>query len=230
MTAGRLTRSALALSLVLAPLLGLAAAVALPALRSTRSAEVAAITADPGAFYIYALTLLLSSYLSVPAFFGIMVLLRQRAPRWSLLAGGLAQLGLLISIGDAATELMYWQMGAPGANQGQMVALADRYENAAGAATVYSVGGLALLVGTVLLTVGLWRTRTAPRWAALGLLVGTVANVVGFSIASRPVLIAGYVALLAAFIAMARLLLRAPADVGGPVATLRPLVADGERS
>lgn len=203
MTAGRLSRSALALSLVLMPVLGVVAAVALPALRSTRAGEITAIAAHPDRFYVYALAMLLSSYLSVPAFFGVMAVLRERAPRWSFLAGVLAQLGLLIAIGDAATEFMYWQMGAPGADQRQMAALADRYENAAGSSLVYSVGGLAFLVGTVLLTVGLWRTRTAPRWAALGLLAGSIANIIGFSIASSPVLIASYVLLLAAFVPFA---------------------------
>src|SRR5689334_18583587 len=106
MTAGRLSRSSLALSLVLMPVLGLVAAWALPALRATRAAEIAAIAAHPGRFYVYALAILLSSYLSVPAFFGVMAVLRDRAPLWTVLAGGLTQIGLLISVGDAATELL----------------------------------------------------------------------------------------------------------------------------
>lgn len=212
MTAGRLTRTALAVSLVLSPVLGLVAAITIPALRSTRAAEIAAIGAHPGAFYIYALAMLVSSYLTVPAFFGVMALLRERAPVWSVLAGGLAQLGLLVAIGDAATELLYWQMGAPDADRGQMVALAERYENAAGASLVYSLGGLAILVGTVLITVALWRTRVVPRWAAVGLLAGSVANIGGFSAASRPLLIASYVVLLAAFARMAVPLLASGPD------------------
>jgi hypothetical protein len=199
MTADRLSRRALALSLVLMPVLGLVAAVALPALRSTRTAEIAAIAAHPDRFYVYALAILLSSYLSVPAFFGVMAVLRERAPLWSVLAGGLAQFGLLVAIGDGATELMYWQMGAPEADQGQMAALAQRYDNAAGASVVYSLGGLAIVVGTLLIAVMSWRTRVVPRWSAAGLLAGTIANIAGFTMASQPVLAASYVLLLAAF-------------------------------
>jgi hypothetical protein len=47
-----------------------------------------------------------------------------------LLAGWLAQFGLLVAIGDAAVELMYWQMGTPHASLAQMAALASRYESA----------------------------------------------------------------------------------------------------
>lgn len=200
----RPARAGMALAMLLSSLTGIVAALAVPALRSTRSAELAAIAAHPGRFYVYALFLLASSYLLVPAFFGVMALLRDRGPRWAFFAGALAQAGLLIAIGDAATELMYWQMGAPGASRAQMVALAERYENAAGSSLIYTVGGLASLVGIALLAVGLWRTRVAPRWAAVALVAGGVANVVGFSVASQPVLIASYVVLLAAFAPMAQ--------------------------
>jgi hypothetical protein len=210
MTATRLSRTALAVSLAVMPVLGLVAALAQPALRSTRSTEIAAIAAHPGRFYVYALTLLLSSYLSVPAFFGVMAVLRERAPLWSVVAGGLAQFGLLVAIGDAATELLYWQMGAPGADPGQMAALADRYENAFGASILYSMGALAAVVGTLLLAVAAWRTQVAPRWSAAALLAGTVANIAGFSTADQAVLAGSYVLLLAAFAPFAARLLGAP--------------------
>jgi len=212
MTANRLSRTALAVSLGVMPVLGLVAALAQPALSPTRTAEVAAIAAHPDRFYVYALAILLSSYLSVPAFFGVMAVLRERAPLWTVVAGGLAQFGLLVAIGDGATELLYWQMGAPGADRGQMAALADRYENAAGVSLIYSLGGLAIVVGTLLLAVATWRTRVVPRWSAVALLAGTIANIAGFTIASQPVLAASYVLLLAAFAPFAARLLRAAAS------------------
>src|SRR3954453_21757755 len=211
MTADRLTRSVFALSLTLVPLLCLVAAVALPGLQATRTAEVAAIAAHPDRFYAYALAILLSSYLSVPAFFGVMAVLWERAPLWTVLAGGLTQIGLLIAIGDAGTELMYWQMGTPGADPGEMAALAGRYDNAAGASVLYSVGGLAILVGTLLIAVATWRTRVVPRWSAVALVAGTVANVAGFTMASQAVLAGSYVLLLAAFVPFAVRLMAATA-------------------
>lgn len=194
-----LTRSA---AMVAAPLTGVVAAVALPALAGDPPTEIAALAAHPTRWYVYAIFMLISSCLLAPAVLGVMALLRDRAPRWSVLAGVLAQVGVLIGIGDAAVELVYWQMGAPGADRAQMVALADRYESALGSSLPFTVGGLAALIGMAALAAALWRTRVAPRWAAVGLLLGTVANVVGFS-TSQAVLVGSYVVLLAALTPMA---------------------------
>ena len=206
--ADRLARVTMSLAMPLSAVTGLVAAWALPALRTTMSAEITAIAAHRDRYYLYAICMLLSSYLLVPAILGVMALLRERASRWSALAGGLAVAGLLVAVGDAAVELMYWQMGAPGADHGQMVALAERYDNAPGSTLPYAVGGIVMLIGVLLLAVGLWRTRVVARWAAAALLLGTVANVEGFSFASRPVLIGSYVLLLVCFAPMARRLLR----------------------
>jgi hypothetical protein len=186
-------------ALILAPALGVVAAVALPALRSARGAEIAAIASHPDRFYVYALTILLSSLLTVPAIFAVMRRLRGHKPVLTYVAGGLAQLGVLISIGDAAAELMYWKIGTPGANRSAMVALAERYENSSGVSLIYSVGGLLVVGGIAAIAFGLWRTRRAPRWAAAGLVVSVVMNIVGFGAASQPLLVVSYVVLLAAF-------------------------------
>jgi hypothetical protein len=203
----RLPRTAMAAALVLAPLTGLVAAVAHPALRTSVSAETSAIAAQQDRFYLYAIFMLISSYLLVPAFFGVLALLRERTPGWTFVAGVLAQTGLLIAVGDAATELVFWETGAPGADHAQMVALAERYDSASGSSLVYTIGGLATVVGVLLIAIALWRTRVTPRWAAAALLVGTGANVAGFVIASRPVLAGSYVVLLAAFAPIAATLL-----------------------
>lgn len=211
MTPTRLSRTAMGAAMLLAPIAGIIAAVAHPALRDDLDQEIAAIAAHQGRYYVYALAIMISGYLLVPAFLGVLALLRDRATIWSTLAGGLAVAGLLVAVGDGAGELIYWQMGSPRADRAQMVALADRYENALGSSLPYTIGGLATLVGVLLVSVALWRTGVVPRWAAVGLLVGSVANIVGFSAVSRPTLIASYVVLLAAFVPMAQRLL-GPAD------------------
>jgi uncharacterized protein DUF4386 len=211
MTPTRLSRTAMGAAMLLAPLAGVIAAVADPALRDDLDQEIAAIAAHHGRYYVYALAVMISGYLLVPAFLGVLALLRDRATTWSTLAGGLAIAGLLVAVGDGAGELLYWQMGSPRADHAQMVALADRYENALGSSLPYTIGGLATLVGVLLISVALWRTGAVPRWAAVGLVVGSVANVVGFSAASRPTLLASYVVLLAAFVPMAQRLF-GPAD------------------
>jgi Domain of unknown function (DUF4386) len=213
MVTTRIPALAMGAAMLAAPVTGLVAAIALPVLSGNPAEEIAGIAAHPDRWYVYASALLLSSCLLVPAVLGVMALLRESAPRWSALAGGLALAGVLISIGDAAVELMYWQMGAPGADRGQMVALAQRYETTLGTTLPYTVGGLAVVIGIALLAVALWRTRVAPRWCGGVLLLASIAQVVGFT-TSRALLIGSFVALLAAFTPMALRLLQ---DAARPV-------------
>ncbi len=72
----QLPRKAAGLSLILAPLLGLAAVCAWPPLRTSDRAQIAAIAANPGRWYVFALFILLSSYLLVPAVLALMRVLR----------------------------------------------------------------------------------------------------------------------------------------------------------
>jgi hypothetical protein len=190
-------RKALAATMMLSPLLGLASAVASPSLRSSASAKLAEIAQHSDRWYLYALFVTASMWLLVAAVVGLTSMVAERAPRLALLGGGLALFGALVATGDATTELMYWQMGAPGANRVQMTALADRYENAVGSSLVFAVGGLAVIAGLAILGVALWRLRLAPSWAAAGVPVGTVVNVIGFSANSNAVVIASNLVLLA---------------------------------
>ena len=61
-----------------------------------------------------------------------------------------------------------------------MAGVLDRVDNAFGASIVYTTGGLSVLVGVVLSTIGLIRGRRVRAWAAVGLSVACVVNIVGF--------------------------------------------------
>ena len=207
MDARRIPTVSNAAALVLAPLTGLVAALAHPALRPSAAEELQAVADHPTAFYVYAVGILISSILLVPALFGIMGLLRPDHPR-AYVAGAVAQLGMLIAIGDAATEMYVWQMGSTQGAAEPMVALMNHYESATGVATIYNVGALAML-GIFVIAAALWRSRVAPPWAAGGLAASLVLNIVGFTAASKPALVASYAVMLVAFIGFARLVLLA---------------------
>ena len=207
----QLPRAAAAASLITAPLLGLVAACAWPPLRSGERAQIAAISAQPDRWYIFSLFILLSSIMLVPAMLALMRLLGHTRPAWALIAGSLAELGILIGIGDSATQLVFWQMGAPGASLGQMAALATRYDSAPGAALIFMIGGLATVCGTLLLSAGLWRTHAIPAWTAVAIPAATIANIVGLSANSVPITIASFALLLAAFGRIAVIVRSSPA-------------------
>lgn len=218
LSAQALSVKAGACALILAPLLGLASSLALPPLRSGERAQIAAITAAPGRWYAFALLGLVFCYLLVPAVFALMRLLGQRRPLWALLAGWLAQFGILVAIGDAAVELMYWQMGTPHASLAQMAALASRYESAT--SFIYMIGGLSALVGLTLLSLGLWRARAVPAWAAAAIPAAMVINIVGLTSSNLPLTIISFALMLAAFARAAVIILRS-----GPAAQQAPAPA-----
>jgi len=207
-------RKALGVTMILAPVLGVVSAVAAPPLRSSTSAGLAEIARHQDRWYVYALFISASMWLLVPAIVGLIGMVAGRAPRLTLLGGALALFGALVATGDAMTELMYWQIGAPGADRAQMVALSDRYENATGTSLIFTAGGLAVIAGLAILAGLLWRLRLAPPWAAFGVPLGAVVNIVGFTLNDNAVVTVSNLVLLAALGWIGRILLAAPRPAG----------------
>lgn len=192
-------RKTIGTTMILVPLLGLVSAIASPPLESKAEAQLAEIARHPDRWYLYAIFITASCWVAVPAVIGVISMLADRAPRLALVGGALSLFGVLVAVGDATTELMYWQMAGPGADRAQMVALSDRYDNAAGASMVFALGGVVLIAGLVLLAVGLWRLRRAPVWVAAAVPAGALVNIVGFSLSSNLVVAASNVVWLAGF-------------------------------
>ena len=154
-------------------------------------------------WYWFTLLLLIGSILFVPALLWIAGLVRSRAPRLGEVGGALAVLGAIVAVGDVMTQFVSWQMVSGHADLAQMAAALDRFENAGGAGIVFTVGGLSILIGSVLLTIGLIRERLAPAWAAAGLSIAVLANIVAFTAASNAGVLASWILLLASMGALA---------------------------
>jgi hypothetical protein len=214
------TRIAAGLGLIGAPALTLISSIASPPLRSDEAAQIAQIAAHPARFYVYALLGLLGIMLFVPALVGLAQLAADRHPRLTGAGLTLSLGGTLVAIGDATTELLIWQTGAPGADRGQMAALLNRYDAAPGSSLPFTIGGLALIAGVIMLAVALLRARTVPAYAPVGLVLGMVSNIVAYGAASVVALVVSSVILLVALAPVGRRLLPAPAPAARPATGL----------
>jgi hypothetical protein len=197
-------RRPLAMAMVAAPVLWLAAEAVSPALKSDSAAQLAVITQHPDRWFGYTALLTLGMILFVPAILGVMRLTRARMPRLTLLGGALLGYGTIIAVGDAMSQLTSWQMVTGHADRAQMAALLDRTSNASGASLFFAPGGLAFLVGAIMLTVALVRTRVVPVWVSITFLLGIVVQLVGFTSSSVAAIAASAVICLVAMAMLAR--------------------------
>jgi hypothetical protein len=134
-------------------------------------------------------------------------MVRVRAAALGNIGGSLAFLGTLVGVGDATSQLFIWQMVSPGADRAQMVALLTRFDNAGGAAIIFRIGGPALVLGMVILSIALYRARAVPAWAAAGIAVGTFLNIAGFVAGSTLLVIISSAVLLVSLGWVGRLVL-----------------------
>jgi hypothetical protein len=184
-------------ALVVAPILFALSGVAVPALKSGEVAQIALIAAHPTGWYLFTMFSLVGSAALLPASIALMQRTRVASPFCAIVGAGLLAVGGLVALADSATQLVYWQMGAKGADPAQMAALGHRYENAAGASVIFMLGALALVVGSVLVAAALVRAKAAPAWAAVLVPAGLVLNIVSFVGSSRLLLIVSSLVLLA---------------------------------
>ncbi len=191
------TRTAVGVGLIGAPVLTLIGSLASPAIKSDGAAQLAVINAHPARYYAFTIFTWAGIALLVPALIGLMQMTRDRAARLGNVGGCLALFGTLIAAGDAASQLVVWQMAAPQADRSEMAAVLHRYDQALGSSLVFTIGGLSFLAGILLLSIALRRARAVPTWVAVGMPLGALLNIAGFSAASVPVLIISSVVLLA---------------------------------
>jgi hypothetical protein len=181
-------------SLIAAPLTHLASALAAASLATGAMAEVASITRHSDRYYAYTLLQLVGTALFVPLLLELYRRSRGGAQLPAILGAGLMQIGALVGVADSGTQLVYWQTRA--GTPAQMTALLHRYESATGANIVFMVGGISLMLGSLLLAAALRRARVAPLWAAVCLPFGLMGSIAAQAAGSRPTLIVAALVLL----------------------------------
>jgi hypothetical protein len=161
-------------SLLLAPLLGLAAAVIAPPSSSNTAADLALISAHHSAFVAEAVLEAAAWIVFIPGVLGMVHLLRQRGVVLGHVGGVLAILGMISFVAESAIA------------QATAVLAEDAGHRAVYAQAVYSMRHsplaafvlLALLgeIGLILLAVAMRRARRAPGWVVAATAVAVLVD------------------------------------------------------
>ena len=148
----------------------------------------------------------------IPAVLAAGRLSRRSAPLLSLIATGLAVLGWAAIYAPIALDSVARQAAAV---QGQPAEVVDLYDRFAGKDLGLSIAfGFFIVghvIGTALVGVALWRSRSVPGWAAALVVVGSVLHPVArVAVGSKFLDVAAALFLAAGFAAVARTVWRVP--------------------
>ncbi len=115
--------------------------------------------------------------LLIPGLLGIARLLRQAAPRLSVVAGLLVAAGCVGGVSFQTALLHEWAARTAGTPEAMMAAIMEVTEGRV--FPVLVIFGILFPISLLTLSIGLFRTRTAPTWVAALLGIGAIAFPVG---------------------------------------------------
>ncbi len=173
-----------------------------PAFPSDQAERLAAIADGGTGAAVSAAFFPLSQFFMLAAVLGIGHLVRGGAPRLSNLGTTLAVLGVLGHCVFAGASLMTVTMADDIANRAVFADLVSDFESSP-MMVFAAVGLVGTVLGLVLLSLALWRTRVAPRWVPALLWLFLLVEFAGSALSDQATY-ASLVCLAIAFIALAR--------------------------
>jgi hypothetical protein len=165
--------------LITQPLLNLISVAISPRQSTDAPEQLAMIGAHPTRFLISSLLDLLWLLLLIPAVLGLLHLLRTRSALLGHIGGGFALAGAVGAAAYRGVNLAQLQVAQSDLDQGQVLTAFG--QASLGSVVVMIMSAIGLIVGYVLLAVGLWRTRAAPRGASALIVAFLVVDIVGLA-------------------------------------------------
>jgi hypothetical protein len=188
-----------AVSLLLAAVLFSVAEPLFPTSGNDPAAELATNAQHHGQLLAAIYCYLAASILFIPAFFALMNPVRGRGTVLTHLGGGMALLGnALAGLALTGLQLVTYDASSPGVDRAPLVPFIQHSIRDVALAPL-PMGHYLFALGIVLLAVGLYRSRTGYRWAAicqglaplLDAIVGSVADGIVVSVLTDALLVAG---------------------------------------
>ncbi len=174
-------RNAAAIGLVATAVLSTLSAMTAPEFPAGGAERLDAIAANLSSSAVSAAAFTLAQLPFIAAVLGLGHLLRSRAPVLSNVATTLAVLGAFGHTVFGGGSLLYVAMATDEAQHATYGPLIDDFESSP-AMTFAAIGLVGTVLGLILLAVGLWRARVAPRWVPIALGAFIVVEFVGGSV------------------------------------------------
>ena len=215
MAIARVRQTVLAASLVLFPLAILTYWLLYPAYGLLDS--VAALHAIDGHAARTAMAdvfVFTGAFLAAPATLAMMRILDARSPRLATIGGAMHLPGWIAIVGVVMGDVIAVQMVAGGTPAPD---IAQLYRRILSSAPVIALNIIATLhvIGGPLLGIALWRTRVVPRWAAVAATFAQPIHFVSNILGLFWIDVMTWIALAAAFGAVARVVLRPSVNTAG---------------
>jgi hypothetical protein len=152
-------------ALILGPFFNCAAALLSPIGDETSAADqLDAVARHADRAMLSGISDLLAAVFFIPAALAVVHILAPRAPRWAHVAGSMNIAGAVGFAGIAVLSMVQAEMVRGGADRAEMVALYERLNESAGVAVLAALFLLLMVPGVLLWSIGLFLTRSAPRW------------------------------------------------------------------
>ncbi len=157
----------------------------------TGADSLAAAAAHPGLLHNVVLFGMLGALLMIPAALGASRVAGRGAARLSFVAGALVAAGYACYFAVLLTDLTTLAMVRVGGPTADFAAVLDERQSDPAGIWVFLLFVLGNLVGTFLLGLALWRSRSVARWAAAAVMVWPPLHVVGLAVGVEWVEVAG---------------------------------------
>jgi hypothetical protein len=170
--------------------------------------ELNAVAAHKGTYLLSGVLFLVGGLLIIAMGIGIMRLFRgDGGVTAGQVSGALLVLGGTVTMGWYALGVAEYEMvNEKGLDRQALAAFLHKADNAGALAPLFILFLIGIVLGTILLAVANWRTRVAPVWASVAILLGGVVGALGngqaISIVTFVVLLVGLGALGARVLAM----------------------------
>ena len=200
-------RMAAGCCMVVGPLFALVSFVVSPAMHTDARGQLLSAAGHQNRYLVSALFGLAAVGLIVLATLGLMHMLRERMVAYGHIGGGLALVGLLLTMASVGASLLIWQMTKDGV-QAADVSAVHGLTHAGGALIPLFILPWLGAIGYIVLGAGLWRARAIDWWMAAAIAIGAVLINLAGPVASVAVGIVGSAVLLVGLGSIGMLVLR----------------------